>query len=205
MEKQVDKSIYDFKKYVSKMRWMSYWHQMDEILNVEAENILIIGDGDGLIRKMLLDRIKVSTLDIDEEMKPDFLGSITDLDLICNIKFDIVLCCQVLEHIPFTLFEECLKKISKITSKKVIISLPQKYYRFQVGLYLWKNGKEIRYICNRKNVKHAFDGEHYWEIGAKGCSLSAIRSLMKKYFVIEKDYTSTNPYHHFFILSPQSL
>ena len=50
--------------------------------------------------------------------------------------------------------------------------------------------------------KHKFDGEHDWEIGKKGYSLSKIRKILSKYFIVEKEfYPPENMWHYFFILN----
>ena len=51
-------------------------------------------------------------------------------------------------------------------------------------------------------VKHKFLGEHFWEIGKKGYSLSKTeRTIEKAGFKIEKCYyPKENPRHQFFLL-----
>ena len=49
--------------------------------------------------------------------------------------------------------------------------------------------------------KHIFDGEHYWELGKKGYSVSNFKKVLLKFFLIEKEFTDPlDTYHHFFIL-----
>lgn len=51
-------------------------------------------------------------------------------------------------------------------------------------------------------IKHAFDGQHYWEIGKAGYGLNRVKNIiLKSGFKIKKDYIAFEfPYHHFFVL-----
>jgi glycosyltransferase involved in cell wall biosynthesis len=44
-EKQVVAAHYDFKRYIDKARWNSFYHQIDEILAVQPDSVLEIGAG----------------------------------------------------------------------------------------------------------------------------------------------------------------
>lgn len=44
---------YSFLKYNYKSRWISYWHQIDEVLNLNPKNVLEVGVGDRIISKYL--------------------------------------------------------------------------------------------------------------------------------------------------------
>lgn len=130
MKKQVDKKHYNFLNYVDKPRWNSYYKQIEEVLKEENENVLIIGAGDKIVPNILktkMDEVKI--FDIAEDLNPDYIGDILKVDNILEKNFDCVLCCQVLEHLPFDKFEKCIEKLEKITEKKCIISLPQQYIR----------------------------------------------------------------------------
>jgi len=57
-------------------------------------------------------------------------------------------------------------------------------------------------LLRSKKPVHKFDGEHYWEIGKKGYSLSKItNNIQKAGFKIKETYrVFENPYNSFFIL-----
>jgi 2-polyprenyl-3-methyl-5-hydroxy-6-metoxy-1,4-benzoquinol methylase len=111
---QVPKEHY-FKDYDTKERWMSYWYQINEILKSNPENVLEIGVGNKFISDYLKkEGIKLTTVDVDPELKPDFVCSVTELSKILKSKYDVVLCAQVLEHLPFLDFEKSLNEIKKV-------------------------------------------------------------------------------------------
>lgn len=202
VEKQIEKTEYLFSNYVNEKRWNSYWHQIDEVIQLKAKSLLIIGSADNIVRKILSEYLSdIRTVDIDPELYPDYLISVSDLDSVCVDKFEVILCCQVLEHLPFDLFEKSILQLSQVCSGFCILSLPQMYYRFRMSLYIQTHELYYQYIYNRKNIDYKFNGEHYWEIGVENCSLKEIEIIIKKYFNIERTYVvKNNPYHRFFVL-----
>ena len=95
--------MYKTLRYNSKERWLSYWYQINELLSKSPESILIIGKGSGIVENAIstiAPDIKVATLDILSQVSPDIVGNMRYLPF-RESSFDFVLCCQVLEHIPF--------------------------------------------------------------------------------------------------------
>lgn len=210
MDVQVDTAHYDFLNYVKQDRWNSYYQQIFEALNCKGKSILYIGAGDGIVTDILRKCGKnVKTLDFDKNLKPDYIGSVTDIKKVLGKdKFDVILCCQVLEHIPFSEFENTIKQLSEYTKEKLILSLPNRNKRYRFAFTIPKIGYYQKVLLCKKhfseqwNIDKQGHGEHYWEIDAKGCpTRKKIRNIVKKYFSSLKFYTLfENPYHMFFIL-----
>lgn len=200
MEKQVTKEHYHFSSYLRKGRWMSYWHQLEEVISLHPQSVLIVGTGDNIIKKILQEYVPVvKVLDIDAELSPDYVGSVEDAAV--DRTFDCVLCCQVLEHLPFDRFESCIRSLHRIASAHCVLSLPMRRWKFGFTLTGFNRTLKAGWIWKRKNVKWHFDGEHYWEIGTSGCPEAVIRTLLEKYFRILRCYSAgDNGYHRFYIL-----
>lgn len=200
MEKQVDNIHYVFAKYCSKPRWMSYWHQLDEVYNINPKSLLIVGVGDKIIYNILRSDMIVKSLDIADDLAPDFRGSLSELSSITEEKFDCILCCQVLEHLPFDSFEICLRELYEASNKYCVISLPQ--YRWAIGANIVFNRTfGFQFVIPRKSVPHSFNGEHYWNLGAKGTSRKKMEKIIEKYFVIENKYNVKEiTFHRFYVL-----
>lgn len=202
--KQVNAEHYDFACYMEKSRWMSLWHQMDEILKVQPETVLEVGKGAGVLGPLLKHYdIDYRSADIDPDLKPDHIASVTDLPFKDN-TFDVVCCFQVLEHIPYKFFQQGITELLRVAKEKVIISLPDAKRIWQYSFHIPKKGN-VRMDVQRPQLrpqKHVFDGEHYWEINKEGYLLKDIVNAMEacgtkvdtSYRVID------NPYHHFFVL-----
>lgn len=206
LKAQVEKSHYDFNHYVSHDRWMSYYNQVDEVNRCNPKSVLVVGPGDNIVVNLLKTFSgDVKTLGIDESLNPDYLKSVYNLDEVIDRKFDVVLCCQVLEHLPFDQFEESLKKLLSITTDRLIIALPEKSARVAISMKLPKLKMFFFYISIPLFwVKHKFDGEHYWELHSAGFKPKRVKNIMKSHAKLEKYYRlKSNPYHHFFILRPR--
>src|SRR6056297_3237194 len=98
---QVSKNHYFKNKYDDLKRFVSYWHQIKQIIQLNPKNILEIGKGNGFVSDYFKKRnFKVKTLDIDKELKPDKIGSVLDIPF-DNNSFSLIACFELLEHIPY--------------------------------------------------------------------------------------------------------
>ena len=210
MQVQVQKTHYEFDKYVDPHRWNSYYYQLVEALNTTGKEVLVIGVGDGIVSDLLSKFGKnVMTFDFDKALSPDIVGSVTEIEQVLTKKYDVVLCCQVLEHIPFSDFESTVKQIAKCTTEKFILSLPNNSAKIQLRAKVPKIPdvniqKLVRKPLQREwSIDKQGFGEHYWEINAKGYSMKKVIGILEKYYCIEKRFLpSDNMYHVFFILKP---
>lgn len=202
---QVPRSHYFNLKYDTKERWISYWYQIHEVFSLNPKKILEVGIGNKLvsdyIRKIGLN---ITTCDFDKSLKPDYVGSVHSLPF-KNDSFDVILCAEVLEHLPFKNFNQGLKELYRVSKKFVILTLPHFsltnfYFGFKLIPFVPKKQISIKVDAP---IKHKFLGEHFWEIGKKDYSTSRVRSKIKRSgFKIEKDYCPPeNPKHHFFVLT----
>jgi hypothetical protein len=203
---QVNRSHYDFDKYVNLPHWNSYWHQIAETKSLNPDTVLIIGVGDNIVGKILeLQGIKVYTFDFDKELHPDFVGNIINIaDILQGIHFDVILCCEVLEHLPYDKFEGILKSMTLITDN-VIISLPHSPVFFSLRIilpYFYKfiGGCGVNICIHKFYREYKYQGEHYWEIGIGQYTKNKIRKSINKYFIISKQFLATNNHYHMFFI-----
>jgi len=204
MKLQVEPDHYFNKTYDSKERFISYWHQINEIVRLEPNSILEIGIGSGFVSKYLKERgINITTLDFDPSLNPDRVGSVLDIPFEDN-SFDVVACYEVLEHLPYENFTEALSEIFRVSKSYAILSLPDVNRVYCVYVHFPKVGvfKKLIPLPRLKKPIHNFNGEHYWEIGKACYPLSKIVcEIQKSGFKIEKTYrVFEHPYHRFFTL-----
>src|SRR3546814_692103 len=122
--KQVDVDHYRFGKYMEKGRWNSIWHQLDEIIRLQPRRVLEIGPGIGLFKRAAgLYGVPVETLDIDPELKPDHVASVTELPF-ADGEFDVVCAFQMLEHVPYDVSLAAFAEMSPVANRALIISFP---------------------------------------------------------------------------------
>ncbi len=209
MNPQVEPNHYFNKSYDSKGRFISYWHQINEIIKLNPKTVLEVGVGNGFVSKYLKEKylkerkVNILTLDIDKRLNPDVVGSVLNMPF-SNESFDVVACYEVLEHIEYKDFNKALSEIFRVSRAYAILSLPDVNRVYRLNVQIPKIG-EVKWLIPLPRLRkpaHNFDGEHYWEIGKAGYSLSKIiNEIQKAGFKIEKTYrVFENPYHRFFIL-----
>lgn len=209
VERKPNKNSFKFSAYLGKSpkRILSYYHQIEEALQVNPNRVLVVGKGDNIVPVILKNEgIDVETFDVLEDLKPTYCGDIREfIEVIENRKFDCIMCCQVLEHIPFKDFENVIQQFSKTATQKVIISLPVSSISAYFDLGLPKN---IRFYLSINIpyfiVKGKIMEKHCWEIGHGSIKQKDVINLLNKYFTIVRTYrVKTYEYHRFFILEPK--
>ena len=203
MKPQVKKEQYFKEKYDDLRRFVSYFYQVDLTRSFKSKKILEVGIGNGTVSNYLKQQgYDITTFDFDKTLNPDYVGDILDLSKTFKPdSFDVIICCEVLEHLPFEKFQKCLTELRLVARKGIVLSLPNSSIKAAFSF-------KIPYVKRKGFVlllplpfKHKFDGEHYWEIGKRGYSSKKIRKIIKEYFKIEKEFIpSLNSYHRFYLL-----
>lgn len=195
-----------WKKYESHGRWASYYTQVDELLDLKPQTCLEIGVGNGIVGEAIVRQgIELKTLDIDTSLNPDLVGSVESIPL-PDEAVDVVLCAEVLEHLPFDSFESCLKEIHRVSRDGAVISLPNWGYTIRMIIDVPGLPKIRKAWKLPVSKEHPPGGVHFWEIGKKGYSAKRVRESIEKFFEIEKEYiNSWMPYHRFYRLRKKSL
>ena len=160
---------------IPKANFISYWHQINEVLKTKPKDFLEIGIGNGLVSNYLKTKgINVKTFDIDKRLNPTVVGEVDHLaEYFKENSFDTILCAEVLEHLPFSSFRKSLMEIHKVTKKNVVISLPHHALQFLLHIKI----PLIRKIILTMRIPFPFHHKwkegyaHYWEIGWKGYPL----------------------------------
>jgi len=197
--------------YNSMQRWILYWYQLNDVLDLNPAEFLEVGVGSGVVSHLLRTRgISVTTCDIDRSLNPDIVGSVLSLPF-KDRQFDLVLCGEVLEHIPFENFYIALKELSRICTGRVVISLPYPRLGLSMGLALGLPKVPIVSIPLRVPlffIRNRFErNSHYWEIGRRGCpKLSEIKKIMEEAgFIIRSGKVPLlSMYYYIFVLEKNS-
>lgn len=201
--------------YDDKPRFISYWHQIREILNVAPQKVLEIGTGSGMVYSYLKQRnIAITSLDNDAALKPDIVAGVEHIPCTDN-SYDVVACYEVLEHIPYAEVPRALRELWRVSSAYVLLSLPDTEPVYRIFLHSPKRTllrklipvpsfmRRRRSAEPRSSERIATD--HLWEIGWDGYPLRKIvDDIQKAGFAITKTYRIfENPYHRFFVLKKQ--
>lgn len=202
---QVDRSLYATAEYCLPGRFAAYSYQLREVFASGAKSVMEVGPGNGVVTHILRQAgLRVDTLDHDPEIKPDIVGSVLKLP-VEDRAYDAVLCCQVLEHLPWEQFPVAVRELARVARETIIMSLPHASKHNYLHMKLPRL-PAIRWDIDRPISKErmAFNGEHYWELGRgfKPVDLKAVfdqedLDLYKSFRVPEFRA------HHFFCLRHQ--
>jgi len=201
-EVQVDKSHYGFGRYGFEGRFVSYYWQLKEVLDLKPQSVLEVGVGDKVFGNFVKDNTAVAytSVDIAEDLKPDVIGSILVLPF-DDKSVDIACAFEVLEHLPFEQFDKAVSELTRVARTHVVISVPHFGPMLSFSLKI-PFVPQIQLAFKLPYPKrHTFNGQHYWELGKQGYSPSLVRGLLSKHGEIVRDFVPFNSaYHHFFVL-----
>ena len=208
MSQQVDKTHYDQSHYDTRSRFVGYFNQKEAVANIAAASgkkqlsILEIGPGGGLLTNYLRAQgHRVDTVDIAADLNPTFIGDIRNLTAVVKDKYDLIVCFEVLEHIPFDDVKKALTSFSKITNGPLLVSIPQIKLYVSLWLKMSKLNAAKFYLGLPFPKTHTFDGQHYWELGTKGYSNAIVTKEFNCHFNIKSTFIDPlDPYHKFFVM-----
>lgn len=205
-----DKAHYIAKEYDSFERFASYYEQIKSVQELAPKTVLEIGIGNKTVSNYLKEHgFDVTTLDFDASLKPDKVGDVRKLPFQDN-SFDLVMCCQVLEHLPFSDFEKALREIARVSKKHAVISLPFHGawlgVSFNLGIPFYKKTGTL--VIKIPYFFHSFEPtkEHQWEMSSIETPENIIQKKIGKFFEIKKTKTiKQNPYHKVWILLSKNV
>jgi SAM-dependent methyltransferase len=181
VQPQGEKSDYFTPTYNSPGRFAGYACQINEILALHPRRILEVGIGNGMVSSFLRQSgLSVTTLDYDEHLEPDIVGSVTAIP-VANASYDVVACFQVLEHLPFDLFVPVLKEIHRVTNSHAILSLPDVRPYVHCSFHLPLLGDHSLFLeLPRRFSRRTNNPQHYWEVNARGYTVPKILDMMRQ-------------------------
>jgi len=190
-------------KYLDESRWASYWHQIACVLDhAEGGRLLEIGVGNGIVAAALRMRFEVTTLDIDPDLNPNVIGDVRQVDRLLTEAFDVVLCAEVLEHLPFSDFLPVLRKLHALTRELLVVGLPHPGPTLSLALKVPLLPSAAYAVKLPWPIRHRPGGPHQWEIGKRGYSLSRIRGAMEeaRFDLLHTYIVPPSPVHRMFVL-----
>lgn len=199
---QVAPTHYSWENYFQKGRWIAFWHQVDEIVRCQPRTVLEVGVGTGVVASILRQLgIDVTTVDFDPALNADRAGDVRSLPC-SDREFDLVLCAQVLEHLPWADVPLALSELRRVSKRHVLVTVPQSgrdvRFTFRVPGPLPEVDLGIRLPSRQW---HHFDGQHHWQVGARGTRPRALRKRIEQHFLVRREFVLPEfTFHRFFLL-----
>ena len=198
--------------------WLSYFHQVNEVLKhcTKGSRILEIGPGNffttDVLRRL---RLEVVTLDMDPESSADLICDVRYLNLEAR-SFDVTCAFQVLEHVPFADFRGILAKLCAATRRACILSLPEP--GLEIGAFFkmshdlmprWfrRFGEAVslsaKFCYPTQQVPSPLPG-HQWTVGRRGFSRRNIEREINAagFRIVRRFNPPLSMYFLFYILEP---
>lgn len=194
--------------YFAPLRLHSYAHQLAAILEANPSTVLEVGVGSGYVRQSLsLLGYSVRTLDVQASLEPDLVGNVTAIP-IGDEAFEVVSCCQVLEHLPYHDVADALCELRRVAARRVVISLPD-VSRLVCSIQIPKLGRRQLSLLQNRGLQpmppERRDIGHQWEIGFAGYPLRRLLTSFKE-AGLRCERTWRVPelaWHRFFVLMPE--
>ncbi len=212
-EATIDRQHYYDRKYLRRERMFSFVEQIELVKEYvrQDDSIVEIGKGNGFVQSFLQTYLgyDVKTVDVNESLQPEIVDDIVNPQKLKPKSCDVVLCYEVLEHMPFEQSVKAVRNMADIARRYVIISLPDMRYFFSLRAVLFGTlpVSFARLLSTRRFRKRSkkFGDDHHWEIGIEwgGTEYSeeyVCRELFKD-LKLEKHYRDIHvPWHHYFVV-----
>ncbi len=202
-EKSIEREGYLNDNYFSVSMLATFAHQINDIYTLRPGNIIEIGIGNGFTSTFLKSAgYDVTTCDINENLGPDHVLQVQQLaSAFPQSQFDLAVCCEVLEHIPFEEFEPAVAAISNVADR-LYLTLPN--YRKYFGISGFFDFPRIRKLFNIGayiRIPRPVPMEHFWELDSYDyCTRKNVEAVLRKYYPkIETHNHKLNRYHRVFI------
>lgn len=202
-EKSLPRSAYFNSNYFSLTQLFSLAQQIHEIHAMKPESILEIGIGNGFV-STFLNRAgyAVTTADINPTLNPDICAPLNEVHKFVDSPiFDVVVCCEVLEHMPLEELETNIKYLKSL-GHRLFLTLPN--YKRTFGVFGFLRVPKIHPLKFKMaidvNLYQKLTPEHFWEVGY--CNVTTkkeIINILRKYYNhVESGHMLMNPYHIYF-------
>jgi hypothetical protein len=207
MPVQVDTAHYQAATYEQRERLYSYVEQVSLVSELGGQSVIEVGCGSRVVTELLRMRgIDVTTVDFDASLKPDVVCGVENI-LLPDAHADIALCCQVLEHLPFSELTKCTNELLRVCRTHAVISIPDARphfgFTFMRGIYRYApKHVGIEWHPLRPAQPHTFDGQHHWELGKKETPLRTVLAAFNASSgsVTKHFRHALFPYHTFFVI-----
>ena len=192
--------------------FVNAYYQYRDLQRFEGcRDVLVVGPGQGLVPDVLRARgYTVTTFDIDPRFAPDHLGSVHDLSVFPDGRFDAVIASHVLEHLAVPYLAPALSEIARV-GRGALVYLPVAGRHVSLRVAPGFKNIDVSLVIDVFNYFHRPDGvtpsfmaaHHFWEVGRRGFSVASVRRRLARHFEIVDAYRNRDwlPSYNFVLRS----
>lgn len=174
----------EWHRYYREKRIGQQWLQLGLLNGLPVKRVLEVGPYLGFVTALLDNAgYEVTTLDVCPRrfVRPAVPHIQADLTRVSAEElegFDVILCCEMLEHLPWERAAAVLHTFRRSGARFLVTSVPyeglQLHFLLDVNLhrfqqrFAFRKGRSLRRFSPPEG-----SSEHYWEIGYRGYGLSA--------------------------------
>ncbi len=202
-EKSVAREVYFSDAYFSMPQLCSFAHQLHHIWKMRPKSVIEVGLGNGFVSTFLKrSGIPVTTVDINPALEPDICAPLSELSKHVKVPVDLVVCCEVLEHMPIEELDANLDYLRTVGSR-LFLTLPNvnRTFGFAGFANIPKLGACLFDLNFDFPYKNKFEGgAHFWEVGFDRSTSrsSIIDRLRSRYTSVKSGRFTLKPYHIWF-------
>lgn len=177
--------------------------QVYHVHSMQPRDMLEIGVGNRFLSTfMRLSGLDVTTADINSNLQPDICAPLRDLRSATDRRFDLVVCCEVLEHIPLAELDANLDHLRSL-GDRLFLTLPTIHTTAGIGGLVRLPGMgptsiDLNFSLPRR---HKLMGTpHFWEVGFDRTSTrrAIVGKLKKRYANVKSGRFPLKPNHVYF-------
>ena len=195
-----DKMPVDMEQWASQLNISNFANAFAQYRDVtslgDVSRILIVGPGQGLDCAVFKWRgYDVTTMDIDDRLSPDVIGSVHELSMFEDKAFDVVIASHVLEHLPPAYLDSAIAELARVAHHALVyLPIAGRIFRLRVmpGLRGWDWTFALHlpnYFLRPDPNRPLFcEGQHYWEVGRPGYSQRKVAARLRRHFNIRAAY-----------------
>lgn len=170
----------DFVRGLDLENWYRYYFLIKEIAAFKPLQVLEIGAGNEVVKNCLKRIVRnYQVMDICPQLSPDIVSDLREAHPELELRYDAVLCADVLEHMPFADFRKNLTNIRRYLSREgcAFITIPHRridfvfmtalfpYRPFHFALPSWVCLTPRSFFSRFIKKEIQKDPYHHWEIG----------------------------------------
>lgn len=204
----------DYLAHLDFFTWTRHYHLFKDIAAREHGDLLEVGSGDGVLKRCVQPFVRsITAMDVNPKLQPELLADVSVHQPALVDRFDAVVIAEVLEHLPFDRFGDCIEHLRSYlrADGRLYLTLPHRKGHLLVvtprqRLWTWRLPIGLTSLSEAYNrfVRRRIwiDPHHCWEIDDGRVRRDDVSKILHEHgFVVER--FAALPYCDYWVLHKQ--